>query len=304
MNNFKPDFQILSGHNKPVYALSESQEQDVFFSAGEDRLIAAWNRKNLEAGALATSESSIYALKFNPASNYLYAGTAAGQLLTIDLNEKKIVSALSLHQKGIFFIELLQNGKLITASADGTVACINPESKGLFWQCALGHEKIRQAIPDSSGKLIASCSFTGTLIILDAENGAILRELKVSPQPLHAALWNDEGNHILTGGRDGHLYLVDTIENKCIGAIPAHNYAIYRIIRHPHAPYIATAGRDAAVKLWRMRPLEPFAKVQASKSGQGHRFSVNALIFSPDGKYLISGGDDRNIGIWNIQDLI
>lgn len=62
----------------------------------------------------------------------------------------------------------------------------------------------------------------------------------------------------------------------------------------PDGALLATAGDDAAVRLWSS------GTWQAVRVLTKHAGPVRALAFSPDGKHLASGGADRRTIVWNV----
>lgn len=69
----------------------------------------------------------------------------------------------------------------------------------------------------------------------------------------------------------------------------------------PDSQWLATAGEDRTIRLWR-----PDAPGEAPVVLRGHEGSVPHLAFSPDGRWLISGAYDGTVRQWRLRldDLI
>ena len=69
----------------------------------------------------------------------------------------------------------------------------------------------------------------------------------------------------------------------------------------PDSQWLATAGEDRTIRLWR-----PGAPSAAPVVMRGHEGSALHLGFSPDGRWLISGAFDGTVRLWRLRldDLI
>jgi WD40 repeat protein len=81
-----------------------------------------------------------------------------------------------------------------------------------------------------------------------------------------------------------------------IKSIPAHNFAIYKIVFHPKENIFGTASRDKNIKIWNAETKEVIQRLDL-KNG-GHKASVNNLFYTKNGDRLISVSDDRSLIIW------
>ena len=64
---------------------------------------------------------------------------------------------------------------------------------------------------------------------------------------------------------------------------------------HPRGSWIASAGEDGTIRLWRADNGEP------GRVLRGHTAAVSFLAWHPDGSTIASGGWDRTIRLWRVD---
>lgn len=101
---------------------------------------------------------------------------------------------------------------------------------------------------------------------------------------------------ILTGDARGRLLAWQaSAEGWQPQAMYHAHEGIVQQVRH-FGEYVASAGDDGLVKLWRWQA----GSLCLLHSLQGHDGRVYAVAFSPDGRFLASGGRDGHTVIWDV----
>ena len=90
------------------------------------------------------------------------------------------------------------------------------------------------------------------------------------------------------------FWLMHQAQNKTIRSYHGHLSAVYSLALHPTLDLLATAGRDAAVRLWDMRTK---ACVHIMS---GHTATVADVKCQESDPQIISGSMDSTIRLWDI----
>ncbi|RZK16654.1 MAG: WD40 repeat domain-containing protein, partial [Pedobacter sp.] len=114
--------KTLSGHQNPVYALANSDDNNTFFSAGNDKGVVEWSLETMAFVKVKLPvQSSVYYLHYY--NNQLFVGERSGAFSVYDFQEDKVVTRINAHTKPIFNIQVVKSkNELITTGEDGTVA--------------------------------------------------------------------------------------------------------------------------------------------------------------------------------------
>ncbi len=104
----------LSGHRDCVYALAGAPDEDRFFSAGADGLVAVWSLDDLTSDGelVARVENSVYALRYLPERGLLVLGHNFQGIQAIALAERKLLHSTALPPAAIFDIAYSVEQKL------------------------------------------------------------------------------------------------------------------------------------------------------------------------------------------------
>src|SRR5260370_29518801 len=91
--------------------------------------------------------------------------------------------------------------------------------------------------------------------------------------------------------------LLPTPEGAIVNAYYGHMESVYAVAWSPDGQYIASAGADETVQVWRTTQEAPYNKVT---SYLGHSNAVNAVAWSPDGSRIASASDDQTVQVCEV----
>lgn len=184
------------------------------------------------------------------------------------------------------------------------------------------------------GEIVAS-TIDKTIKIWDANNGQLIRTLKVGGSYIASLAFSPDGHILASGSYDNSnaLRLWDVDSGKLLKTI--EDTAIWKIAFSPNGEMLATA-RLGDTRVWDVnagkllytfpgRNKRPTTALAYSSDGKyiategldnqirlwdmntkkefhllsGHKDIIRSVVFSPDNKLLASGGDDQMIKLWD-----
>ena len=157
-----------------------------------------------------------------------------------------------------------------------------PLPQGELKRCCLSADGAHIALGDSSGQLL----------LLNATNGALIKQEQAHSFILDAAFSHD-GRTLATAG-DQTARLWDARTLRPLATLVGHRREVGSVAFSPDDSLLATACWDGTVKLWNL----PAGTEAATLSG--HRNGVLTVNFSPDGRTLASRGDDPIVKFWHV----
>ncbi len=288
------------GHTSGVYDLIKLTDK-TFLSASGDRLVVSWNIDQPEQGNLiARASDSIYSICYLEDKNELLIGQAKGETHIIDLSNNQEKKLLKVNEKGIFsIVENKSKSKVYILGGDGVLSVLSTVDYSLIFKQKISSMKLRSIFFDEElNKTFVGCG-EGMFYVFDDDTMEATYSNQLSKQGFSInVITNYTDEVILCGGRDAHLRWIHKKDYTVVNAIPAHNYAIYKISFSPDKKMFATASRDKTLKIWDAATQEILQRIE--HSNDGHLNSVNTLVWMDDNT-LVSAGDDRSINIWRLS---
>lgn len=290
----------LTLHNGSIYTLIHGRDENYFFSAGSEGIVAEWKIDELNKPvAVAKVDSHIFALLFLPEKNYLIIGTMSGGLHVIDLGAKKEIHYITFHEQSIFDIKKY-NGKIFVASKDGTLSVWDAETYQLEKAITISDQSLRVIAFNPVKNEAAVGSSDNHIYLVDLDQQKIRAGLEGPENSVFSLCYNENGSQLIAGSRDAQLYIYDLLHLRLEHQVKAHLYTINYITLILGNKFFASASRDKTIRVWNAETFELEKSIDKEKY-DGHLNSVNKLLWLHSHNYLISGSDDRSIIIWKIS---
>jgi WD40 repeat protein len=291
----------LSGHQNPIYALTNSGNDGIFFTGGNDKGVVEWSLGKMSfLKVLMPVKSSVYSLHYY--NEQLFAGQRSGEVNIFDFKTQTVKASFQAHEKPVFdIISVPSKQEFLTASEDGTVGVWSLTDYSLLYRIPVSYDTVRAIAISPDARHAAFGCKDGTVRIYNLMDYSRLHTLEKHSLPVTSVQYSPDGRYLISGGRDAQLNFWSLPGYEFQHNIPAHLFSIYAIAFNPVLPYFATASQDKSIKLWGAEDLRLYKILSIEKNTHGHTHSINKLVWTPDGKYLLSTGDDKLVMIWEWQ---
>jgi WD40 repeat protein len=293
----------FTGHQGAVYTLEASGEKKIFFSGSSDNYVTRWDSAgHANPEAVIRAQTTVYSLCFMEEKNLLAIGESSGTFHVIDLGSKKEIHNIVFHKAGIYDIKFSPRyQRLFTAAGDGTIGVWDNDSFKLLFSKKLCEQKIRGIAISDKHSLVAFACGDGSIAVYNTDSLGELIRFSAHDLSANCLHFHPNGKQLLSGGRDAYLRVWDIENNfEAVKEIPAHNYAIYKIVFNGSGKLFATASRDKTIKIWNAADASLLFRLDKEKFN-GHLNSVNSVLWLNDNT-LVSASDDRSIVVWEIAE--
>lgn len=179
------------------------------------------------------------------------------------------------------------------------------DNEGTFWKLAWS--------PD--GEYIAATFFDNKCVILDANDGTVVKEIDMeqfvtrcdgfAPEgtvPLRAVAFSPDGSYMATGGDDMVVRVFDTETWELINTFIGHSGSILCLEFSPDSRYLASgSGTDKVIPQNSGENLTRIWDMELGRQSlvlEGHEDGVLAVAWNDNGTLLATASDDRTLRIW------
>jgi WD40 repeat protein len=287
----------INGHAGAIYTCTF--DGTYIYSGSADKFVARWiPEEGVQDKFAIRFEHSIYALKYT--SPFLVVGRSDGGLHVFNVDSRQEVKYFTQHTKAIFTISINSPKQhCYVADADGNMSVWDSETWELLLYLPLDCGKIREIAVSNDGSRIVVCGQDGFLRVLDTETFNEIHTIQAHKDGATAASFLDDRNTVLaSGGKDAMLRLWDVPSGSMLKEVPAHNFAIYKLMKVGNT--LISASRDKTVKVW--SDDLTFVQRLDHKEG-GHKHSVNDAAVLNDDRF-VTCGDDSKLVIWKISEAV
>ncbi|WMN07017.1 WD40 repeat domain-containing protein [Marivirga arenosa] len=293
--------QSLTGHKDCLYVVEPAAQNNQFFSAGGDGIVALWDLKDPELGQMvAKVNNSVYALHYLRNTNHLLVGHNYEGIHLIDVENKQEVKSSKITDEAIFDIKVIDN-IILSACGDGQLILSDLKDLSTIAKLQISDKSIRTIAVHPNQKEVALGLSDNTIKVLSSTDWRLKKEIKAHDNSVFTIQYSRDGKLLLSAGRDAHLKIWDAQSDYIlVESIVAHMYAINNISFRSDGKYFSTCSMDKSIKIWDAQSFKLLKVIDKARHA-GHATSVNKLYWTDYNDQLVSVSDDHTISIWDIQ---
>jgi WD40 repeat protein len=293
----------LRGHQHD-FVLCVAFSPDGSWLASGDRRgdLLLWNGRALWAGendrdtlVLTTALELVGDIGFSPDGTRLAVAGSDNEVIQLwNTASGQTAGTLRGHKKGIAKVAFTPDGRLVSASHDGT-AKIWDLRTGQALLTFRGHTAPLTGVAVAAdGPIVATSGQDYTVRIWDAATGAERRCFRAHDRYwTNCVAFSPDGTKLASAGGDGTVRLWDTGTGDALLTLRAHKGGADRLAFNPDGGLLASVGRDQVVRIW------DTATGAERNALRDHTKLCEGLAFGPDGRYVASGSRDRSVRLWD-----
>lgn len=305
----------LEGHLGTVTGVAVSADGRLAASTALDGTIRLWFLGRGLPAAIVSTGKALHAVALSPDGKTLAAAGADKLVRLWDLSALKDDFAtldqeprvLRAHEDEVLALAFDKDGTtLASGGADKAVVLWDVKAGKARATLNKDHAGRVQALSFSpDGKTLASGGAEANVILWTADSGVKQQTLATSFQAISALAFAADGKKLAVGGVQrqasvevGAVGLWEIKGESKAAVLPItayHGRDVLALAYLPGGKAIASAGKDAVVRLWDAET--------GSEAGRwvGHLGWVTGLAFTHDGSTLVSGSYDRSVKAWDVN---
>ncbi|KAI1420955.1 WD40-repeat-containing domain protein [Xylaria sp. FL1777] len=166
-----------------------------------------------------------------------------------------------------------------------------------------------------NGKVVASASYEGDILLWDADQGTPLRTLAGGhSRSIRSLAFSQDGKNLVSASSDYAIGIWHVNSGKMVRRLTGHTDWVRDVKISPNGDFVASASDDSTARVWEVADSLKGEAIPEGEENDNmeqtacttlseHNDYVYSVAFSPNGQYLASGGDESRILIWDLWAL-
>jgi WD40 repeat protein/serine/threonine protein kinase len=294
-------------HSGSVHSLAWSPDGERLATGADDSTVKVWeaatgNPVNVLRGHV----DHVHAVAWSPTGDRLYSASDDGTV--------KLWSAFATQDfrpvgGGRPAVWSPDNQRLVgTGYEPGTVRVFDSKTGALEREITIDGLRYFMTFDfHPHGSIFAAGNWSGTLLLLDAENG---RELwrnsggHVSARAdglasIRSVAWNSDGSRLASGGEDGTVKIWESATGKLLETLRGHTATTGSVLWSPDGTRLATKDFRQVVKVWNTSTWREELHLRCHPFEAWSTDDRYSIAWNPDGSELAAGTSEGWIVIWN-----
>ncbi len=280
------EYNRLSGHTAPVFAVDISPNGRLIVTGSEDRTVRLWKTDGTLLDTLAEHKAAVWDVAFS-GDGKLIASASRDHTVKLWNRDGKFLNTFTGHQDEVLGIAFSGDGKLIaSASRDRTVKLWNPKDK--LVDTLSGHKSsVWKAVFSPDGRVIVTASEDKTLKLWQLDHRGkfkLARTLTGHTNEVRDVAFSPDGRLIASVGLDRTAKIWQVDSGNLLHTLEGHSSPVVGVVFSPDGQTIATAGWDNTLKIWNLEGA-------LLKTIEIEKKRIWDIDISPDGKSIASASE-------------
>ena len=324
----------LWGHPSWIDALAFSLSGKRLASAGSEGTVKIWDvGEGKEVGTLKGHTASVKGIAFSPHGWSLVSSSMDGSVRLWDLRATTVNDRRTLQDVPARVVRFSRDGRLLAAanSITGAITIVDSATATSLRRIE-GSSQWLDFAP--SGYQFASAESDGSVKLIDAHTGQVLRSQKVHEGAVNVVIFSPDGRLLASAGNDHTVQIWDFGAGQP-RTLAGHTAPVWRLAFSPDGQLLASYAHDGSVRIWNTGSGKQIQSVPSNGSfclkfspngvllaiaqvdGRvqlwdvnkktivqtlfGHRSYVWDAAFSSDGRRLVTVGDEGSVRVWDLD---
>ena len=270
-----------------------------FLFGASGQTVTGWNCVTGEEVFTFHMLHSVTSLTTTHSGQYLIIGMADGSVLCYDKLSGNSFKSHT-HESSIDSMDLLKDGKIVTASRCGQLGVYDTNSHR-YLQILQAHSDAIVCMMAAS-KLGESCVFTGSddkaakVWIVAGENVQLLHTLAGHTKTVRCITCiHTDIDLAVTGSLDKTIRIWDTtLTGTCLRTLEGHLDGVWCLATLPDGLRVVSGSKDDYLKVW------DISSGDCLHTLEGHSSWVSCVVVPSMDNIIVSGSNDKNIKIWKL----
>ena len=186
----------------------------------------------------------------------------------------------------------------VTGSSDCSLKLWDTQTGACLDMAREAHaSKVWDCSSNRSGSVLGSVGGDGAVKLWDSRHAKLnpLATVEISSGDLYCVKFHQANGHLVTGGYDKQVRLVDANRGAVVQTFAGHGLSVSSCTFNPYGNLVVTGSKDHTIKFWDIN------SGLCVKTISSHLGEVTSVDINHTGAFLLSSSKDNSIRLWDIR---